>query len=230
MPENRRTQSFPLDPEQFGNRYPGKVVRFEEMTASEFDELRRASLSERIGGDARVMYLEAEDLNNPNFNRSTFFLPDTRPVSKWGRFIRSLKENAGIVLKSADELVGKHLWFEEREQDMGSRGRQQVVEVAGALSPDEVESLTGAAAGRRPPAAEEAEETKKAEEAGGYTDESLKEVILSVADGLTRDELAEEIAAMGIGEDSERINRLANGLVAQGKMVLRNRRFQVKEE
>ena len=125
---------FPLSPEAFGNKWLGRVRRFGEMTAAEFDELRQASLSERIGPDAVIMYLETEDVQNPEQGRATFFTLDTRPVSKWARFVTSLKENCDIVLRDYDDLVGKVLWFQEREEEMGKLGRQRVLEVTGIFS------------------------------------------------------------------------------------------------
>ena len=205
--------AFPLDPAQFGNRWLGKVTRFEEMTAAEFDELRGASLSERIGPDAVIMYLETEDVQNPEQGRATFFTLDTRPVSKWARFITSLKENCDIVLKDYDDLVGKVLWFQEREEEMGRRGKQRIWEAVGIPSPDEI-----AAAGK----AEEVPTEVPAEEKG---DDYLKELILGVADGLTRAELVKELAEMGVEASEEKVKSLSNSLVAEGKLVFRAGKF-----
>jgi len=207
-------QSFPLDPNAFGNRWLGKVTRFEEMTAGDFDALRGASLSEKIGADAPIMYLETVDVQNPDQGRATFFTLDTRPVSKWARFITSLKE-CGIILKSYDELVGRILYFEEREEEMGKRGKQRVWEVVGIPSPDEV-----ATAGERVKPSAPSTEIR--------SDDYIKELILGVADGLTRSELVAELKGMGVDEPEERIKNLSNQLVAQGKLAFRNGKFAVK--
>ena len=203
---------FPLSPEAFGNKWLGRVTRFGEMTAAEFDELRGASLSDRIGPDAVIMYLETEDVQNPEQGRATFFTLDTRPVSKWARFITSLKENCDLVLRDYNDLVGKVLWFQEREEEMGRLGRQRVLEVTGIPSPDEIASLTEVAK-----LAEEPKEDKG--------DEYLKELILGVADGLTRAELVKELAEMGVEASEGKVKSLSNSLVAEGKLVFRAGKF-----
>ncbi len=212
---------FPLDPTAFGLKYLGKVKRFEEMTAADFDDLRNASLSEKIGGDAIVMYLENEDIANPEQGRSYFFTLDVRPVSKWARFIRSLSDNAGIVLKEYPDLVDRTLVFEEREEAMGKRGKQRILEVIGLPSPEEITAVSKGAVVK-----EKAEE-KPAPAAEARTDEYITELILSTADGLTRDELSEELKAMGVDEPPEKIRQLSNELIASGKMTFKDKKFTV---
>lgn len=215
-------KAFPLDPTAFGLKYLGKVKRFEEMTAADFDDLRKASLSEKIGGDAVVMYLEVEDIANPEQGRSYFFTLDTRPVSKWARFIRSLSDNAGIVLKEYPDLVDRTLTFEEKEEEMGKRGKQRVLEVIGLPSPEEITAVSKVAV-----VEEKAAEEKPAPAAEARTDDYLNELILSTADGLTRDELAEELKAMGAEEPPERVRQLSNQLIAAGKLTFKDKKFAV---
>jgi len=214
---------FPLDPSQFGNRWLGKVTQFKEMTAAEFDDLRGATLSERIGADTPIMYLETEDALNPDQGRSTFFTLDTRPVSKWARFITSLKENCGIVLRDYNDLIGRVLYFEEREEEMGKRGRQRVWEVTGIPSPDEL-----AVTANRVQPEVKAEAPPPEERVEEKSDESLRELILGVADGLSRAELVKELREMGLGEDEKRITNLSNQLVAEGKLTFKGGKFSVK--
>lgn len=214
-------EQFPLNPDAFGLKYLGKVKRFEEMTAADFDDLRNASLAERIGGDALVMYLECLDVANPEQGRSYFFTLDTRPVSKWARFIRSLKDNADITLRQYSDLVDRVLVFEEKTEEMGKRGRQQVLEVASVPSPEEIEMAS------RGKAAEEKAEEKPAPAAEARTDDYISELILSTADGLTRDELAGELKAMGVDEPPERIRELSNRLIAAGKVTFKDQKFSV---
>ena len=214
-------QQFPLNPDAFGLKYFGKVKVFEEMTAADFDDRRNASLSEKIGGDATIMYLEVEDIANPEQGRSYFFTLDTRPISKWGRFIRSLNDAAGIILKEYSDLVDRTLVFEEREEEMGRRGKQRVLEVIGLPSPEEITAASKSAV------VEEKAEEKPAPAAETRSAEYLTELILSTADGLSRDELSEELKAMGAEEPPERIRQLSNELIAAGKMTFRDKKFAV---
>lgn len=196
-------------------RFLGKATKLEDMSAADFDQLRKASLSNRVGAEAQVRYLEVEDLQAASgLGRSTFFLPDASPVSKWTNFKKAVKE-AG--LPSVQSVLNRVLWWEEGERDAGRYGKVKYLEVAAIPAPGELESLveTGTPA---PAPAEDRDD--------GY----LRNLLLSSIDGFTLAELMKELEDMDVKEDEARIKKLTTDLVAEGKLRRRAGKFQVVEE
>jgi len=207
---------FQFDPEKLGvRRFVGRAVRFEEMTAQDFDAMRGTqALSEKIGPDAAIMYLEVENIETTEAtNRSCFFTPDMSPVSKWTRFIRAL-DNLGVRLSGPQDLVGRVFVWEEKQVEMGKYGTRNMLEPVDLVPPDELAALAEKVAAK----------VEKVEEAKPVAPD-LESIVLSVADGLTYEELVEELE--GIGVSTTGLKDTLRELIKAGKLSLKERKYRV---
>ncbi len=211
---------FEYDSTKLGsNRFIGKVVRFEEMTVAEFDELRSATLSEKVDPDTRVVYLEVENLSSPySLGRSTFFMPETASVGKWAQFIQA-NAKLGIHIKATKDpaYIGRVLEWEEGERERGKYGKGKFLEPIGIPSPDELAAL----------AEKPAEKPAPSIGAEAHEPDYTKNLILSCADGLTEAELLTELAGVDIKLTAGELRPLVLQLIGQGRMKKKAGKFEV---
>lgn len=208
---------FQYDPDKLGAaRFIGKVTDFREMTAQDFDDLRNATLSQKVDPESQITYLEVENLSSPeSLARSTFFMADVSSVSKWAQFIQALNK-LGIRIRGPQDLVGRVLEWEEGERERGKYGKGKYLEPIAVPTPDELAALVGAET-----------PVKVGAKAEGRTDSYLKNLIIGTADGLTQDGLMAELEVAEVVEDKGRITKLCQELVGEGKMKKRAGKFEV---
>lgn len=176
---------FNYDPDA-GVKFIGKVVFAREITAGEFDHRRNATLSQKMGADQPVFYLEVENLESktPGATRGTFYLPDDAPVSKWSRFKKALKTIGVSIKRNPDgttDLEGRYFVVEEKEVSAGKYGKSNTLELVEIPTPEDVDALLKAQAMMMGVAA---------------PDNSIAATILALAEGLTEIQLKEQMDAL----------------------------------
>ena len=183
---------FSYDADAAGNRFIGRVIFAREMTAAEFDQRRNATLSAKMGADAPVFYLEVENLESktPGTTRSTFFTAETAPVSKWMRFLKALKELSVSIKRNPDgttDLEGKYFVADEKEVKVGKYGTMNTIEMVAIPPPEDIEAL------------EQARAQMMGAPSGvpAASKDQTAEAILGMVDGLTEEQLGEQMKALG---------------------------------
>jgi len=191
------------------------------MTAGEFDELRSATLADRLGADTEIFLLSVKNLQvEEERDRSTFFTADARPVSKWGEFVKALK-TWGFEEKNNIEfpkkLMGRTFWWEEGKRPKGKYGDIKYLEPVEIPSPEELAEL-----GIKPELSAKPAKAK-AEEPEIAVDDTL---ILSFADGLSTKELIGEIKDLGV-TDEKVISAAVRNLLNTGKMTFKGGKYSI---
>lgn len=171
-----------------GVKFIGKVVFAREITAGEFDHRRNATLSQKLGPDQSVFYLEVENLESktPGQTRAAFFMPDDAPVSKWSRFKKALKAINVSIKRNPDgttSLEGQYFMVEEKEVSSGKYGKSNTLELVEIPTPEDVDALENARAVMM---------------GAAVPDNSIATTILAVADGITEVQLKEQMDALSM--------------------------------
>lgn len=204
---------FSYDPKKLGvTRWLGRATRLQEMSVQQFDELRQATLSEKLDPQSTITYLEVGNLSTPGaMNRSTFMAPDTTSVSKLSRFWQAV-DKLGLEVKEQNDpaFLAMVLEWEEGEREAGKYGKQKYLEPIRIPSPDEIAGLPAPEA--EAPAAAAA---VTAAPAANY----LPNLIMGCADGLTMEGLKAELEGMGVKEDWEKqVKPVVTELIAKGSL------------
>lgn len=189
-----RESGFIFDSSLAGNQYPGRVLKAREMTAGEFDSLRGATLAARIGAEQVILYLENDVLDDVSGRtRAYYFMPDTAPVSKWIRFLRSLEKQAFRVMRKADgstNLEGECFFFKEGEVETKKYGIVQILEVVGIPTPEDIAEMEAARGAAVMPAEVKGKAALDAD------------LVLSLADGLAQSDLKDTLEGMDLDTGS----------------------------
>ena len=200
------TQDFNYDPDA-GVKYPCKVIKAREMTVGEFDTLRDATLGQKLPADQTIFYLELENLEalTPGTTRSTFFMPDNAPVSKWAKFKKALKLIEVTIKRNPDgttDLEGKYFVAEELEVSSGKYGISNTTHLVDLLSPEDIDRLEGA---RR---------ALYENVSNVGTRQDIIDAILGIAQGMKMQELEVQLASLGFkGYAAEIMAMQKNGIL-----------------
>ena len=182
---------FSTDPESFGQRFISRP-RFSYMTVAEFDDIieNPTPLSNILGPDTEVLFIEAQDLKRPqNSPKRTYLTGDTTPVGKWARWVESWR-NHGREFDGAhpESHDGEYMWLALKQVSMGKRGTHEVWLYDGVPSPEEIAALSSVQQPVRRPATESksAPSADRQPTVSPVDPATLREAILLVcADGIS---------------------------------------------
>ena len=208
------------------SQFVGKAAFLREMTAQEFDDLKgRSGMSNALGPDTKLVYLQVLDLESPDDRlvERPIKLDSSSEVTQWNKFMRACREQ-GMRTRSREEMerwlqITPLIWEEGQETVKKFPNPLKYLKPVGIPSPEQMEAITAVA------------EPGAAQAPAPVRDESyLRNLILSTADGLTTDELMAELKGMGVTEEKEKVLKVAADLAAAGELVRRAGKFQVKEK
>jgi len=216
---------FSTDPESFGQRFISRPS-FRYMMVAEFDDITEnpTPLSNIIGPDTEVLYIEAQDLKRPqNAPKRTYLTGDTSPVGKWARWVQSWRDHGrefdGAHPESHD---GEYMWLSLKQVAMGKRGTHEVWLYDGVPSPDEiaaVSSVSQSAPAGRPVSTPVLPPTTE-QPAGAIAQDTLQEAILLVcADGISPLMLFSSVNEMVMAEVPKAEVMAARDLLLKGSSL-----------